>query len=1182
MVTLRNIASVILLFTAAAAFPQQDSPNYRTFTARIGHTDTLIKLPERLIMQYSEILTLQQKTLKPGDDYRINYNDGEITLNKKLFSNLQLDTFQIYNVQVVYDVFPYAFKDEYSNFEMLVQTDTLTGDTVEIATQKSDFVGSIFEGTDLTKSGSLFRGFSVGNNRDLTLNSGFRLQLNGKLASDLEINAALTDEDSPIQPEGNTQKLQELDKVFIEIRGNNFTGTIGDINVGVLNTQFINFSRKIQGAKAYADYGFGEAEFSGAIQRGKFNINSFNGIDGTQGPYRLIGRENETDIVVLSGTEKVYLDGVPMTRGEQADYVIDYGIGSVTFTNNRLITSASRIIVEFEYTDRKYSRAILTGSNTLRLLNKKMSLYAHYIGENDNPDKTIDFSLTPEDREIIAQAGDDRFKAVKSGVVFVGTDTATGIGRGLYVKSDTVVSKENITVYKYLPNDSASVYQVVFSFVGQGNGNYSQQSLQQYNFAGLKQGSYDTVIFIPIPNSYQVADIGISYESSPKREFTFDLESALSLYDANKLSSIDDDGNGGFALNGKIAFRKERFDFLGLKLYSIEFEARQKLVNKSYVPLERYNPVEFYREYNIQDTEVLTEDLKEASLAFSPVKFMNVKALFGQLKRGSVFNSLRAVGDFAMRNDTLRLPDILYRIEYISSRYDVTGSKSNWLRQYGNLSYRNIFGDMFLGEPSMELGLSFNQENRQNFSAVTTGDSLSNGSFAFFEVRPRLILNNFQSTTIYGEAGYRQDRLPVNGFLKEESNALTYLAGIRYEGLSWMTTLFELTVRNKKYTEEFTTETNKNNNTLLVNWQTSVDPFNGGFQTDLFYNITSERQAKVERVFVPVPVGQGNYIYLGDLNGNGLQDENEFQLTTFNDGNYVRINRPTSELFPVTGLNTSARFNIRPSRFFNITGSGFGSELLRNVTAETYLRVEENSKDPDTKNVYMLDFATFQNDSNTLFGTQLFQQDINFFEFNPQYSLKLRFLQQESFNQFVSGNERLFTLQRLARLKLGLTKDLTLNFEYSNRVDRNEAPVASVRNRNIYSDGLLGDFSYRPVQEIESGFTIGISKATDVYPEKPVIADINQQTLRFIYSFAMLGRLRVEFERGEVNLNQSNIIYPFELTTGRQEGRTFIWRGIFDYSISKNLQATINYDGRVEGSNTKVIHTGRAEIKAFF
>jgi hypothetical protein len=183
----------------------------------------------------------------------------------------------------------------------------------------------------------LFRGFTVGSNRDLSLNSGFRLQLNGKLSNDIEIVAALTDENTPIQPEGNTQKLQELDKVFIELRSKNVVGTLGDINVDFTNTEFANFTRKIQGVKGYVDYGLGDAQLSGAISRGKFNTNKFNGVDGVQGPYRLIGKENEINILVLSGTERVYIDGIAMTRGDQADYTIDYGIGEITFTAEELL-----------------------------------------------------------------------------------------------------------------------------------------------------------------------------------------------------------------------------------------------------------------------------------------------------------------------------------------------------------------------------------------------------------------------------------------------------------------------------------------------------------------------------------------------------------------------------------------------------------------------------------------------------------------------------------------------------------------------------------------------------------------------------------------------------------------------------------------------------------------------------
>ena len=1172
---------LLILITAGAVFSQQENPNVKTLIAKIGYQDTLVTLGDNFVIQFSDILTLQNNILSPNNDYDFDYRNGIIVLSKDLFKKYNLDTFQIYNLKVEYDVFPYSFKQEYSNFDVIIETDTITGDTIQIATQKKDFIGSIFEGTDLEKSGSLFRGISLGSNQDLTVNSGFRLQLNGKLSSDFEINAALTDESSPIQPEGNTEKLQELDNVFIELKNPSFTGTIGDIYVDVLNTEFMNFKRKIQGAKAYSDYGPGNIFLSGAIQRGKFSSNSFNGQDNNQGPYILVGNDNELNILVLSGTEQVFLDGVPMTRGEQADYIIDYGIGTITFTNTRLITSASRIIVDFEYTDRKYSRSIITGANELRFLNNKLSLSASYVNENDNENKTVDFTLTEEDKQILTNAGDDKFKAVKSGVQFVGTDTATGIGLGLYAKADTVINKETFTYYKYLPGDSNAVYQVVFSFVGSGKGNYVQESSFQYNFNGPGQGIYDTIVFIPIPNYYQVADINLRYESSPRKEFTLNLESAVSILDANKFSDADDNNNSGVALLGELGINKYDFKMLGFKLSAFELKLREKLVNKIFTPLERYNPVEFYREYDIQDSNKLTENLHEAYVNLSPVNYMNFNASFGQLLRGDSFDATRATGEFFIRNDTLGIPDARYRIEYINSDNRLINTRSRWIRQYATTGYRKYFGGLSFENTNLEFRADYIQENRENNTGAVRGDSLTSGSFSFYEIKPKFILNNFENLNIFTEFGYRVDNLPVAGIMQKESDAFTQTYGVGYRGLQWLSTIFELTFRNKKYTDDFISETNTNNKTLLVNWQTRIDPFNTGLQTDLYYNVTSERESKREKDFVQVPYGEGNYIYLGDLNGNGLKDENEFQLTNFNDGNYVRIFRQSTQLFPVTGLNTSARLNIRPTRFFTISGNDFFSDVLRNLSTETYFRTEENSQDPNTDNIYFLNFSTFQNDSNTLFGTQLFQQDINFFEFNPNYSLKLRYIEQKTFNQFVSGNERFFTIQKSVKLKLGLTKDLTTYLEYQNKVDRNEAPSNSARNRNIKSDGVITDFSYRPIQEVESGFQINFSRATDFYPFVPTTADINQQILRFIYSFTLQGRARFELERDEVLLSNATVSYPYELTNGSVPGKSFIWRLFFDYSISKNLQATLNYDARAEGGR-KVIHTGRGEIKAFF
>ena len=46
------------------------------------------------------------------------------------------------------------------------------------------------------------------------------------------------------------------------------------------------------------------------------------------------------------------------------------------------------------------------------------------------------------------------FKAVKTGVQYVGKDSVTGIGLGLYAKEDTLINKSSITYYKYLPGDT--------------------------------------------------------------------------------------------------------------------------------------------------------------------------------------------------------------------------------------------------------------------------------------------------------------------------------------------------------------------------------------------------------------------------------------------------------------------------------------------------------------------------------------------------------------------------------------------------------------------------------------------------------------------------------------------------------------------------------------------------------
>jgi hypothetical protein len=138
-------------------------------------------------------------------------------------------------------------------------------------------------GREIQKSGTLVRGFSVGTNKDFSLKSGLRLQLSGNLSEDIEIVAALTDENTPIQPEGNTERLDELDKVFIQVKHPNAIGTFGDYQIKQRFGEFGVIDKKLQGLMGEFKIDDYSGYLSFAASRGKFNTNNFNGIDAVQG-----------------------------------------------------------------------------------------------------------------------------------------------------------------------------------------------------------------------------------------------------------------------------------------------------------------------------------------------------------------------------------------------------------------------------------------------------------------------------------------------------------------------------------------------------------------------------------------------------------------------------------------------------------------------------------------------------------------------------------------------------------------------------------------------------------------------------------------------------------------------------------------------------------------------------------
>ncbi|MFA7289188.1 MAG: hypothetical protein WC055_09935, partial [Melioribacteraceae bacterium] len=520
------------------------------------------------------------------------------------------------SITIEYDGNKLKLKNSYKRREKLILNYTvLSEEQKEKLLKPTTLNDKAIFGERLKKSGNLIRGITVGSNRDLNVNSGLRLQLSGKLSDDIDLVASITDESTPIQPEGNTETLDELDKVFIQINHPNANVVLGDYDYSLNDYLLLRVNKKLQGLTGGVRIGDNKANVSIGGAKGKYTLQKFNGIDANQGPYKLTGANNENNIIIIAGSEKVYIDGIMMVRGEANDYTIDYSNAEVTFTPKRMINSASRISVEYEYTDRSYQRNFYSASYDGAFFNNTIKLQLAVVRESDDKDNPFDILLSDNDKKILENAGDSKELSSTSGISIADLDSL-GIRNGSYVKIDSLINNIEYTFYRYQPGAFNSIYNIKFSYVGFGKGDYDKESLGKYVFKGEKRGSYSPVVFLPLPEQKQAAVISLGY--TPNKDFNINFEFAGSDYDKNLFSKNDNGDNFGHAYKASLNFRKDTLLISDKNLGGIAFSLNHRFINKNFAYFDRINDIEFDRAYNLPDLQNNEEKMTEIKLDLFP------------------------------------------------------------------------------------------------------------------------------------------------------------------------------------------------------------------------------------------------------------------------------------------------------------------------------------------------------------------------------------------------------------------------------------------------------------------------------------------------------------------------------------------------------------------------------------
>jgi len=1037
----------------------------------------------------------------------------------------------------------------------------------------------LFADTRLQRSGSLRRGFVAGTNQDFSLESGLHFEISGHITDDIEVVASLTDRSTPIQPDGTTQTLREFDQVYIRLMHEMGMLQMGDIDMRLDRSNFAVIDRRLQGVGLQTDLNrYGSYEGSAAVVRGQYREMQFTGEDGVQGPYRLSGAENEQFIIVLAGSERVYINGERLTRGEENDYIIDYGLGEITFTSNRIITDHSRITVDFQYLRDAYTRSVVAAeAQHDHLLNDRVSFGVSVIREADNVNLSTQLFLTDQEREVLRQAGNDPSLAVVSGADSVGFRRDADFL--LYSRVDTVFQGQIHQIFRHIPGDSSGVFRVQFSRVPEGEGDYRRVGRAAngilYEWAGPGMGNYMPKRRLSRPVEQSMVALRSRLRAS--RNLSLYGEWAGSHYDQNRLSSIDNEFNNDMSFLAGV-----RLEPVATRLGSFSFDVKGRYEGEHFAYFDRVREVEFDRRWNLTHTEASQEERLEGSARWTPGGNTHLDIGAGTLRR-SGFQGTR--GDMHLLSREEGLPGVDYRLERIESEDRNFGEDGSWWRQRGHFDY-----DISLPVGSLQPEITFEQEERlQKASAPGSPgapDSLLAGSLRFLEVGPGLYYQLSDQFRIGSSIRYRKDQGVIGGELTDESRGITQRYVMDYRHGTLFQTRNTIGLRQRRFEEIFQVEQQRlDSRGVLVRSVTDYRPWNRFIETQILYDANTERRALLQEAFVEVGPELGQYVWI-DLNDDGVQQVDEFfPEQSPNEGTFIKQLVPSEELFPVIALRVRWRTTVDPARFIDPHDARFSGwrHFLSGVRWHSLVDIREENRTGQLQDIYLMRLHRFRDDSLTINGRIFIEQDVELFRNDTRRELRLTADRMRSQHQQASGLEKRRTDHLRIRAGGRLSRRYRLILAASAGRSENLSETFASRNYAIRGGELRPRIDVRWSGSLQSGAALGVIRRTDRYPDNPAtVSGLTMQLdARTSFGRRLQSAARMEHRRFALRGGPSSSMGEFELTDGAGMGNTWAWSLQSDYRISDFLRASLQYDGRTVPGRP-AIQTLRFSVNAVF
>jgi hypothetical protein len=1099
-------------------------------TLQITRTTAKVTLSYPFVLEQSESVFVEGRLLAK-EDYAIDYQKGIVRFKRPLEAGSTL--------VVDYTRLPFLLNSVYSlrGFDFAPVTESSPRRERRAQSERPASKGS--RPGNLVFGGMKSISFSVGSNRGASLDQSLKATVNGKITPTINVKALLSDENLPIQPEGNTEELEYLDKVYVEVAGKRNKASLGDFTLGNDFSTFSPIKREVKGFAGEVGVGGTKLLLAGASSKGLFRTMTFRGTAGLQGPYELLSQARVTNEVILAGSEKVYMDGELLRRGQNLDYVIDYDRGTITFTPRRLITEDSEIAVDYEVTREKYNRSTLLTGVERENIPGGIALQALYVRESDDEDRPKSISLDDAERRIIARAGDDEGLALGSGV----TQVAPGTGEYVLVPEDTI---GGVPVH-YLFDDSMGTYNLSFIEVGMGRGDYildgvSKRGTPVYAFAGPGKGNYVVGKELPLPERHELFTVRLTRKRN--NGLNLDLEYDLSNYDRNTLSELDDGDNLGNAAALRILY-----DGVRLLGGDLGLGTDLSLLDERFKSMDRARPWYFYRDWNLEKVPIKgTELLGEIRGTYRRKDSFKADYRVGRISRES-FTGIKHEGNLVLKRAVDR--NLKSRVFFTS----VSGGGEKRTR-----SHENVTANMGL----WKILPSIVWENEEYLKDAASDSGIA---YRFYRAGLGSRKGGALGWKISFEDRDTRELADTTGGWVESRRNRTYAVSVASRSAADVRGELEYVHR---VDDEFLVGGRRK--TDLARLKAMLRSRRLGLRTDVDYEISQNQARTMEKNVVFVGEGKGDYNVLGEPVGKGR-------------GAYMVVFLPTVELVPTHKVDFTWRLKVGKGRSGHRSrGRGLLGWLGANVSLDQTVSVKEETTFDEAWKIYLMVPSALQRDGSTLSGVTSIRQDWSLLDSYRNASLLFRYLRtDEEDNLFKGSAEDRFLAEYDLKFDRSLSSKFTASLELK----------SSFRRRG--GKGLpQGTGSSYDVEErsIEAGSSTRFSAGStfDFFVQyasrRDAISSYRERLFMvkpsFSYRLRTLATIYGRYEMTRTLEDAGQGARPLFFTG---PGDAHRWSLTANVRVSKSISLVTTYDGRSELSflGKRIIeHNLKVETRAYF